>query len=34
MNVGKNGHPPIIFERDMQQEPNLAHTDINSIKKC
>ena len=34
MNAGKNGHPTIIFERDMQEDPNLAHTDIIIFKKC
>ena len=33
MNVGKNGHPTIIFERDMQQDPHLAHTDIIFFQK-
>ena len=34
MNAGKNGHPAIIFERDMQQDPNPAHADIIFFKKC
>ena len=33
MNVGKNGHPTIIFERVTQEDPNLAHTDIIIFKK-
>ena len=33
MNVGKNGHPTTIFERVMQEDPNLAHTDIIIFKK-
>ena len=34
MNAGKNGNPTIIFERDMQQDLNLAHTDIIFFRKC
>ena len=33
MNAGENGHSTIIFEREMQQYPNLAHTDIILLKK-
>ena len=34
MNVVKNGHPTITFERDMQEDPNLMHADIIIFKKC
>ena len=33
MNAGKNGHPTIVLERDMQQDPNPAHTDIIFFQK-